>query len=41
MKTSLWILILFFVLGLSAGCHSGIMRGTGSDISKLGSNMQK
>jgi len=41
MRTSLLIIMLFYVLGLSAGCHSGIMRGTGSDLSKLGNNMQK
>ncbi len=34
-------LILICVLGLSAGCHSGTTRGIGSDISKLGENMQK
>jgi len=41
MKTFLGMVILLCVLGLSVGCHSGIMRGTGSDVSKLGSNMQK
>lgn len=41
MKTFIGVLILFCILGLSAGCHSGTMRGVGSDISNLGDNMQK
>lgn len=41
MKTFLGMLILLCVLGLSIGCHSGTMRGVGSDVSKLGSQMQK
>ncbi len=41
MKTFLGMVILLCVLGLSAGCHSGTTRGIGSDISRLGNNMQK
>ncbi|MFA5167228.1 MAG: entericidin [Candidatus Omnitrophota bacterium] len=41
MKTFLGIVILICALGLMAGCHSGTTRGIGSDISKLGNNMQK
>jgi len=39
-KYSGWVL-LFCVLTVFAGCHSGTTRGIGSDLSKLGSNMQK
>ncbi len=41
MRTSLAIIILLCVLGLSTGCHSGTTRGMGSDISELGDHMQK
>ncbi len=41
MKTILGILILICVLGLTAGCHSGIIRGAGSDVSRMGNSMQK
>jgi len=41
MRTSLGIILLFCILGVSAGCHSGTTRGIGSDISELGNNMQK
>lgn len=41
MKNIAVMVILFGVLVLSAGCHSGTTRGVGSDISKLGANMQK
>jgi predicted small secreted protein len=41
MKTILSVLTLICVLGLSAGCHSGAVRGVGSDITKLGDHMQK
>jgi predicted small secreted protein len=40
MKKFLGMVILFCVLGLTAGCHSGIVRGAGSDISNLGNHMQ-
>lgn len=41
MKNTIALLILLGVLGLSAGCHSGTTRGIGSDISKIGDNLQK
>ena len=41
MKTFLGMGILLCVLALSVGCHSGTVRGVGSDISKLGNHMQK
>jgi predicted small secreted protein len=41
MKTFLGIVVLLCILGLSAGCHSGTMRGVGSDVSNLGNSMQK
>ena len=36
--------LLFFAAGLGAsfaGCHSGTMRGVGSDVEKLGQRMER
>lgn len=41
MKTFLGAMLLLCIVGLSVGCHSGLMRGVGSDVSSLGENMQK
>jgi len=41
MKTFAWVLVVVCMFGVLSGCHSGIVRGTGSDISKLGDKMQK
>ena len=41
MKNIPVMIVLLSILVLSAGCHSGTTRGMGSDISKLGDNMQK
>ena len=41
MKAFLGMVILLCVLSVSAGCHSGTTRGIGSDISRLGDNMQE
>ncbi|MDA9101173.1 hypothetical protein N9K06_00705 [Omnitrophica bacterium] len=41
MKNITVMVILLCVLALSAGCHSGFTRGVGSDLSKIGDNMQK
>lgn len=41
MRKIQWGLILFCVLGLFAGCHSGIMKGAGSDMSRMGDSLQK
>ena len=35
------IALLICVLGVTTGCHSGIMRGAGSDVGKLGDRMQR
>ena len=36
------VLLLGASLGMSlAGCHSGTMRGVGSDVEKLGQKMEK
>lgn len=32
---------LLVFLALTSGCHSGVVRGVGTDISKLGNHMQK
>ncbi len=29
------------MLGMLSGCHSGIMRGAGSDVERLGDRMQR
>jgi predicted small secreted protein len=39
MKNFLWMALLAGSF-LLAGCHSGVVRGAGSDISKLGDHMQ-
>lgn len=41
MKTFLVIVFVTCVLGVLSGCHSGIMRGAGSDVSRLGDRMQR
>ncbi len=41
MKIFLSMALLLCILGLSTGCHSGLVRGVGSDVSKLGDHMQK
>jgi len=41
MKIFLGLVVFICALSVLAGCHSGTTRGIGSDISKLGDNMQK
>jgi len=41
MKKVLAVFAFICVLGLSSGCHSGTMRGVGSDVSDLGNSLQK
>ena len=41
MKTFVSILIVIGVLVGLSGCHSGIMRGAGSDVERLGNRMQR
>ena len=41
MKTFVWIVLVSCMLGVMSGCHSGIIRGAGSDIERLGTHMQR
>lgn len=41
MKTAVAILLIIGVLVGLNGCHSGIMRGAGSDVERLGDRMQR
>jgi predicted small secreted protein len=41
MKTLVSILVALGVLVGLTGCHSGTMRGVGSDVERLGDRMQR
>ena len=41
MRAFLGMVVLLGVLGLVSGCHSGIMKGAGSDMSRMGDSLQK
>ncbi len=41
MKTLVATVLVVCVLGALSGCHSGIMRGAGSDVERLGDRMQR
>ena len=41
MRSFVLVGLLICILGLSSGCHSGTMRGAGSDVEKMGHAMQK
>ena len=41
MKNFIWLLVVIGMVGLVSGCHSGIMRGAGSDMSRMGDSLQK
>ena len=41
MKTFVVTVLLIGMLGVLSGCHSGIMRGAGSDVERLGDRMQR
>lgn len=41
MKTFLAIVLVACMLGGLSGCHSGIMRGAGADVERLGDRMQR
>jgi len=41
MKTFIAIVLVTCTLGVLSGCHSGIMRGAGSDVERLGDRMQR
>lgn len=41
MKTFVATLLVACMLGVLSGCHSGIMRGAGSDVERLGERMQR
>jgi|GEM_PF-4763343 len=40
-KQFVWAAFFLSVMGLVSGCHSGIMRGAGSDMSRMGDSLQK
>ncbi len=41
MKRFMLVLIMILFVGAFNGCHSGTMRGVGSDISRVGDHLQK
>lgn len=41
MKTFVVTVLIACMLGVLSGCHSGIMRGAGSDVERLGDRMQR
>ena len=41
MRLFIAILLIIGALSLLSGCHSGTMRGAGSDVEKLGSRMER
>ena len=41
MNRVLTIMLMVCVLGAVGGCHSGTIRGVGSDVEKLGERMQR
>ena len=41
MRTFVVMALIICVLGVISGCHSGIMRGAGSDVERLGERMQR
>ena len=41
MKLFVVIALLICMLGVTSGCHSGTMRGAGSDVKRLGDRMQR
>ena len=41
MRSLVWIGLMVCMLALSSGCHSGTVKGAGSDIERMGEAMQK
>lgn len=41
MKTLIAMVLVLCTLGVLSGCHSGIMRGAGADVGRLGDSMQR
>ena len=41
MNTFVVTLLIACMLGVLSGCHSGIMRGAGADVERLGDRMQR
>ncbi len=41
MKSFVLVGLVICMLGLSSGCHSGTVRGVGSDVERVGHAMQK
>ena len=41
MKILVAIVFVICMFGVLSGCHSGIMRGAGSDVERLGDRMQR
>ncbi len=41
MKTFVETVLVICMLGVLSGCHSGVMRGAGSDVKRLGDRMQR
>jgi predicted small secreted protein len=41
MKTLVAAILVACLFGVLSGCHSGIMRGAGADVERLGDRMQR
>ncbi len=41
MKTFVAMVLVTCMFGVLGGCHSGTMRGAGSDVERLGDRMQR
>jgi len=41
MRSLVWIVLVLCAFGFLGGCHSGTMRGAGSDVERLGHRMQR
>lgn len=41
MKTFVATVLVICLFGVLGGCHSGIMRGAGADVERLGERMQR
>ena len=41
MKSFVVVARCICMLGATSGCHSGIMRGAGADVERLGDRMQR
>ncbi len=41
MKAFVLVGLVICMLGVLSGCHSGVVRGAGSDVERMGQAMQK